>query len=490
VVLLCGYISSRPLNILYWDVTAQKTETLTPASQQVAKQIKGELEITTYVNLLDQHVYAGLPVSRNTDLSRFEDLRRFIPGIKMNYVYYYDATDLANNPNMIYQGDIKGLSVKQIAEKVADNLEVDINRFLPPAQIRKIIDLQPEGNTFVRRLSYNGKKSYLRLYNENNQFPEEAEITAAIKKLVSPNQKIVFIDGDDERSITIKSDRSYQLFSNSRKTRKSLINQGFDVVSVNLNNSPVPAGTSILVLADPAKELSSNAIARIQWYLKTGGNMLITAEPLHRATINPVLEQLGVQLAAGMMVNADKNSPPDVVQARFAGNNKYFEQMVNPYAAVAMPSAAFLKVNVNMFTVNILLKSSTDGWNKISGFDPASTSVSYEPQQGDAKGSKPLMLMLSRKLGNKQQKIVISGDADFMSDNLMAQAYNFPFINGIFKLFSDGAFPVSVKRPLPNDDAILVNRRQLSVYRMATLWGLPTAIIACGAALLLIRKRK
>jgi ABC-2 type transport system permease protein len=491
VVLLCGYISSRPLNILYWDVTAQKSETLTPASQFITKQISGPLEITTYINLLDQHVYAGLPVSRNTDLSRFEDFRRFIPGIKMNYVYYYDATDMANNPNMIYQGDIKGLSVKQIAEKVADNLQVDLKDFLPPGHIRKMIDLNPEGNTFVRRLSYHGKTSYLRLYNENNQFPEEAEITAAIKKLITPNQKIVFMDGDDERSINIKGDRSYELFSNSRKKRKSLINQGFDVLSANLNNADIPTGTTLVILGDPAKPLSIKAATRIQNYLAAGGDMLITAEPQHRAVINPVLEQLGVRLFAGMMVNPDKNSAPDVISAGYTGvGNKYFEQMNNPYATVAMPSAAMFEVQQKNFTVDTLLQSGANGWNKINAFDPSSTSVTYEPQQGDEKGSKPLMLTLTRKVANKQQKILISGDADFMSDNIIAQAYNFPFINGIFRWFSDGAFPVTVKRPAPKDDAILANRKQLSVYRLATLWGMPALIIACGVALLLIRKRK
>jgi ABC-2 type transport system permease protein len=490
-VLLCGYISSRPLNILYWDVTAQKSETLTPTSQAIAKQISGPLEITTYVNLLDQHVYAGLPVSRNTDLLRFEDFRRFIPDIKMNYVYYYDATELAGNPNMIYQGDIKGLSVKQIAEKVADNLQVDLKGFLPPGQIRKVIDLNPEGNTFVRRLSYKGKSSYLRLYNENNQFPEEAEITAAIKKLITPNQKIVFLEGDDERSITLKGDRSYELFSNARKRRKSLINQGFDVVNTNLNNNDLPVGTTLLILGDPARPLSSNAVGRIQRYLAAGGDMLIAAEPQHRAVINPALEQLGVRLSTGMMVNPDKNNAPDVINADYTGaHNEYFEQMNNRYAAVAMPSAAMLEVQGKGFTVDTLLQSGANGWSKVNAFDPSSTSVTYEPQQGDEKGSKPLMLTLTRKVANKQQKILISGDADFMSDNIIAQAYNFPFINGIFRWFSDGAFPVTVKRPIPKDNAILANRKQLSVYRLATLWGLPALIIACGAALLLIRKRK
>ncbi|MEZ2445830.1 Gldg family protein [Chitinophaga sp. RCC_12] len=490
-VLLAGYLSARPAGIGYLDVTAQKSQTLTPASQAVAKQIEGPLVITTYVNLLDQHVYAGLPVSRNTDLSRFEDFRRFIPGIKMNYVYYYDATDLASNPNMIYQGDITGLNTKQVAEKVADNIGVDLDDFLTPDQIHQIIDLAPEENTFVRQLSYRGNTSFLRLYNENNQFPEEAEITAAIKKLVTPRQQIVFIEGDDERSIRIKGDRSYNLFSNARKTRKSLINQGFDVISVNLDVADVPEGTTLLILADPAKPLSQHADSSVRRYIATGGDMLITAEPSHREVINPFLRQFGVQLSPGMMVNPDKNAPADLIQGRIATeNNEYLDQLMYMNAAVAMPSAAMLEVTDRIFTADTVLQSSALGWNRKNGFDPSSSSVSYQPELGDLKGSKPLVLMLKRTLANREQKILISGDADFMSNNSIPQAYNFPFINGIFRWFSDGRFPVKVSRPAPQDDAILTSRQQLSVYRSGTLWGIPAFMIACAAALLISRKRK
>jgi ABC-2 type transport system permease protein len=343
----------------------------------------------------------------------------------------------------------------------------------------------------LRMLSYRGKKSYLRLYNENNQFPEEAEITAALKKLITPNAKIVFIAGDDERNITLKGDRSYELFSNARKARKSLINQGFDVATANLNNASVPAGTTILVLADPARRLSSQAAAHIQRYLAAGGDMLITAEPQHRAVINPVLDLLGVQLSAGMMVNPDKKSPPDVINARFTGkDNTYFSHMSGPYATVALPSAATLQTQRKGFAIDTLLQSSEKSFNKINPFDPSSTSVGYEPQQGDTKGSQPLMLGLTRKMGGKLQKVLISGDADFISDNLITQAYNFPFINGIFRWFSEGNFPVTVNRPAPKDDAIRASRKELSVYKMGTLWALPALLIACGTALLLIRKRK
>ena len=219
--------------------------------------------------------------------------------------------------------------------------------------------------------------------------------------------------------------------------------------------------------------------------------MLITAEPSHREVINPFLSRFGVQLSPGMMVNPDKNAPADLIQGRIAAeNNEYLDQLMYMNATVAMPSAAMLELTGSDFTADTVLQSSALGWNKKNGFDPSSSSVSYQPEQGDQKGSKPLIVLLKRKVAGKEQKIFISGDADFMSDHAIPQAYNFSFISGIFRWFSNGLFPVRVSRPAPQDDAILTSRKELSAYRSAVLWGVPALMIAGAAGLLISRKRK
>jgi ABC-2 type transport system permease protein len=496
-ILLAGYLSSRPAWTGFIDMTAQKTRTLTRESQEVAQQIKGPLKITTYVNLLDQHVYTGLPVARNVDLSRFEEYRRFIPQLDMEYVYYYDAANMAGNRNMIYQGDITGLSLQQVAEKVADNFELDLNQFLTPAQIRQQIDLRSEDNAFVRVLSYNGRSSLLRVYNDTKQFPEETEMTAAIKRLVVPAPVIVFISGDNERSSTITGDRSYQLLSNNRKFRKALLNQGFEVMTIDLNRQELPREVSVLVLGDPGKPVGDTAFARIQSYLARGGNMLITGEPEHRQFINPVLQLLGVRLSTGMLVNGNKGNAPDLVQADwYTGSHAPASSfsIIRQYKGfVNMPGAAALEADsTRSYRVDTLLTSQATGWNKKQGFDLSANEVRFEPANGDTKGSFPTVLALQRSTGPQQQKIIICGDGDFMSNIALEQArgYNLSFIYGIFSWFTNGDFPVRLLRPAPADDALLADKKQLGRYRLLILWGIPALILAGGAILLISRKRK
>ena len=76
----------------YYDATETKDNTLTQSSIDVMKKLDGPLTLTTYVNLLSEHYYYGLPKSYNEDIDRFERYIRFKPEIEMKYVYYYHKT--------------------------------------------------------------------------------------------------------------------------------------------------------------------------------------------------------------------------------------------------------------------------------------------------------------------------------------------------------------------------------------------------------------
>jgi ABC-2 type transport system permease protein len=497
ISLMLGYISSRPSLIGYLDMTATKSRTLTKNSQDVAKMINGPLTITTYVNLLDQDIYSGLPAARNGDLDMFADYRRFIPGLTMKYVYYYDATDLQNNRNMIYQGNIKGLSIKQVAEKVADNMGLDLDDFMPPAQIRKIIDLSKENNAFVRVLDYKGKTSKLRLYNEMKRFPEEAEITAAIKRLVVSVPKIGFITGNNERSLDKTGDRNYQMIINDRTARQSLINQGFDAENIDINSQAIPDDIKVLVLADPTIPLTGEALQKINKYIDDGGNMIITAEPGRQQILNPLLSYVGVQLMDGMLVVPSKNETPDMVYATIADQaveiDPIFGRLQHSNSFVAMQGVTAIAFEQQRkFHINTLLESTPSGWNKTRKTDLTSTEVIYDAVAGDKKGSFPVAAALSRIVNSRRQKIIVSGDADFMS-NLALKApkgYNLTYGQSLFKWFCNGEFPVDVKRIVTTDDTLHIKRKQLSTFKLIFLGIVPALIVALGAFILISRKRK
>ena len=86
------------------------------------------IEVTSYINLLDNRMWYGRPENRNQDMERWEPYLRFKPGIQFHYVYFYDSTGdkglFKYNP---------GMTVDSLAEKYARSMKIDLKLFRTPA---------------------------------------------------------------------------------------------------------------------------------------------------------------------------------------------------------------------------------------------------------------------------------------------------------------------------------------------------------------------
>jgi ABC-2 type transport system permease protein len=209
VALMLGYITSRPMFTGYLDTTARQSLTITKNSQAIAAKIDGPLKVTTYVNMLAPNLWYVLPQSRNSDLGRLEPFKRFIHGMDVSYVYYYNNTVDTNYRDYKYNPNLKGITrIDQVAEKMATTMGVNGDLFMKPSDINKQINLEPEGNLLVRKLEYKGKSTFLRFYmGDNDPYASEAEVTAALKRLLIKVPKVIFITGNKERATDSKADR-------------------------------------------------------------------------------------------------------------------------------------------------------------------------------------------------------------------------------------------------------------------------------------------
>ncbi|MFR4036746.1 MAG: Gldg family protein [Butyricimonas faecalis] len=224
IAMLLGYLTSRPKLMCFYDTTATKQRTLTPNSQDIVAQMDGGLTITTFVNILEENYWIGLPRNVNKDQKRLKMYTRFKPEIKMKYVYYYDK---AKNPEL--DKAYPNLSDRERMLKRAEIWNLDSNMFMRPEEVRKMVDLRPEGNRFVRLLERdNGEKTFLRVFDDIKRFPFETEISAAFKRLVMELPLVGFVKGHGERDCIREGDRDYNRFAQDKPFRYSLINQGFD----------------------------------------------------------------------------------------------------------------------------------------------------------------------------------------------------------------------------------------------------------------------
>ena len=495
-----GYISALPRYTAYRDTTSQHIRTLHPISQEVMKNLKEPLEITTYVNLLDKDYNVGAKKQRNNDLTRFEQYQRFHPELKMNYVYYYDTTD---NKSLFSNKINNGQDLQSVAKNVAESNKLDLDDFLTPQQIRQQISLKEEGNRFVRVLKSGEKKTWLRLYNDFFKHPGEPNIVVAVKLLEEGPSRIAFVSGNDLRSIKDNSDRGYRASTSEKTQRTTLVNNGFEPVSVDLKQSEIPRNIDALVIADPRSAFSPEELAKIKAYVDNGGNLLVTAEGEFQEYLKPVLEPMGIHFLKGTVAQINDGMAPNIVYSYFTKeanilgaefNNKYKDSAFK----VVMHGAGAMEYRATGdFKAMPLLETHTNkSFLKAKKIETDSLRLAFNAAEGDLNIPVNTAFALTRTVNGKQQKIAVTSDADFIS-NLELSTFrktsgnkNTQFYNGLFNWFSNGKYPVVIPAKDPVDNDITLTTKGVNWLKVIYLYGLPAVILFGGILLLFFRRRK
>lgn len=500
-VIICGYISSRPAFKGYIDSTYHNKNTLTKESQKVINKLDKDLKITTYVNLLGSNYYSGSPKAFNKDKDRFEKYLRFKTNIKMDYVYYYDHT---NNPYLF--GRYPNLTLDSLAKRTAYVRDVDFELFKSPKEIAKIIDLKPEGNQFVRKLQYDGKEVMLRLYNDNMKHPSETEITAAIKRFVVKSPQIGFLTGHGERRINRSRDTDYSGWVNNKSFRHSLLNQGLDGRALDLTKiDNIPKEISLIIIADPKKPFTEKDNKILGEYIARGGNMIIAGEPKRRDILNPFIEQFGVKMGKGQVVQKIQDGIPNIVRGNITSKaNKFSYRLAN--------LARFGYCNV-MPSVAPLLFDESKGYKATAWFtsDKENSWVEYETKDfkeeecilntkvGEKETVSDLALALTKQVNGKEQRLMILGDADCLSNLVITTPSG--QINGganqsvlpcYFEWITYGEYPINTQRAknIDTDLTVAGGRAWIMFSKFLFLWLIPGFLLFMGGFTLFRRKRR
>lgn len=496
--LAIGCISAIPQLIVYFDVTENQTNTIKPETQKIIRELGDEpLEVTGYANLLGGFMEDGNPESYQKNINEWAPYVRFKHNIILKNVMYYDTLSQGGS---IMKGN-PGKTLAEIAEKIAKNGDMSLDQFKRPEEIHKMIDLSQEPNYYIMQLKYKGRRTFLRVFPDNEHWPSETEISAALKRLLHTKMpKILFATGNLERNINKIGDRDYRALTNLKNFRNSLLNQGFDVDTISLETGTIPLDISALVLADPKIALSPGAMAKLQGFIDSGGNLLISGEPGKQGILNPLLRQFGVQMMNGAIVQQSKDLQPDLAAPFLTGTaaNLFLplKQVHQDSVVVSMPTAAALSIESSTrYTVKpLLVTDPRRSWLKKDKFVNDSAIVRFEPEKGDLKKPFPLAVSITRNINGKEQRIIISGDADLMSNaelnRFNMRTANFAFNTGLFSWLSYGQFPISSFRPQPRDTTVLVTKDQVKTIRFVLIWVLPGILLAFGSLILIRRKRK
>ncbi len=424
-------LSARFDFVADWSKGARAS--ISPQSQAILKQLPGELDVVSY---------ARPGELRELTRTVIEKWQRFKPDLKLSFV----------DPD-------------------AD-----------PAALRQA-GIGVDGEIVLK---WHGREQHVVQLDERDFGNALARLTRGRDRLVA------FITGDGERSPDGKANADVSLFAEQLKQ------QGIRALSLNLAQSAsIPGNTDLVVLASPQAELSSQSVKTLTDWIARGGNFLWLTEPGNDDLgLSPLGQVLDVRILPGMLVDG-AGAKLGIGDPRMVVANDYPPQAITSGFQVntLFPQAAALAAASGaQWSIHPILDSSAQSWNQIAAVDPSQPStIKYDAGTGELRGPLDFGFALSRlspSPDKSEQRAVVIGDGDFLSNTYLNNGGNRAFGQRVFDwLLGDDALVSLPPRGAP-DRVIHLTQTDLALVTWGWLIAVPVILLAIGIVIGVRRRRR
>ncbi|MDP2904314.1 MAG: GldG family protein [Methylovulum sp.] len=317
------------------------------------------------------------------------------------------------------------------------------------------LDLGAEGAVIV---DYQG-------HTEKLKFIDESTLSNALLHLAHANQRwISFLSGHGEPSPDGIANFDLGQFG------KELAGRNIKALTINLATLPtIPDNSTLLVIAAPAVPLLAGEVKIISQYIQRGGNLLLLLEP-DKPHLNTVLQQLGIRTLPGSIIDSS---------ARLYGINNPGFILASSYPAHAITRGLQI---ITLYPVAAALEYRQTG------------SFHAEPLLSigsNAHDTQVFGFALSRAIGKTdQQRIVVVGDSDFLSNTYLGNVGNLDMgLRIINWLMHDDRF-IDIPPKIATDKRLQLTQTAVAVLGFGFLIALPLTLIGTGFVIWHQRKRR
>jgi len=330
-------------------------------------------------------------------------------------------------------------------------------------------------------ISYHGASEQVTTLGE--QF-----VTNALLRLSRQEERwIVFVTGHGERPPD--GETNYGLGTFATELRR----KGLKVQTINLAENTIPGNTSVLVLASPRVALLPGEQAILLDYLDRGGNLLWLSEPAAKDGLQALAERLGLNRLPGMVVDATSamygiENPSFVVVTGYP-NHPVTREMA---MVTIFPEAGALEINdTTGWDAVPLLSTLERSWTELGKLDGE---IRFDPGTDERAGPLEIGIALERVRPDSdegaQQRVIVTGDGDFLSDSYLGNAGNLGLgLNMLHWLAHDDAFIDIQVRGAP-DTVLVLDNTVIAVIGIGFLAGLPLLLLLAGLVIWLYRRRR
>lgn len=315
----------------------------------------------------------------------------------------------------------------------------------------------------------------------------EREFTLALLKLTRPQARVVaFLAGHGERKPLGEANADWGRFM------QRLREEDVRAVALNLGEQPViPPSIDLLVIAAPQLALAPGEVARVAQWLDEGGALWLLAEPGASDWLAPLQDRLGVAPLAGTVVDATGQglgvgNPAFVVLTHYPAHPALQDFSLT---TLFPQSLAFAQAGQPAFAAQPLLRSSARSWTETGAI---SDTIAYDAGSREIPGPHDLALALTRlspRPDRSEQRVVVMGDADFLSNAYLGNAGNQALGTRLMRwLVADDALIELAPVQAPDQDLVLSDN-QLAVIGIGFLGILPLLWLATGLIVVWRRRR-
>jgi ABC-type uncharacterized transport system involved in gliding motility auxiliary subunit len=348
--------------------------------------------------------------------------------------------------------------IKQLLERYHQQKSNLTVQFIDPEiELQKVRDLTigSQGLTIVE---YQGR-------SESIAFLDEASLTQALLQFAENKARWVsFLTGHGERSPTGIANFDLGLF-NKHLAQRNIKTQRLNWVQT----GALPDNSAVLVLATPRVALLPGELQRIQQYVSQGGNLLLLTDP-DAPYLQPIEQQLGLTKLPGTLLD---NS------GQLYGLNDPHFVLVSQYNAHKI-TQGFENITVYPTAAALAVTQKTDF-----------QTVAIFSHHAESQGALPLAYALTRNLPNKpQQRIVVVGDGDFLSNTFVGNVGNREMGLRIFNWLTHDDRFVDIPIKIAPGRSLQLSPLALGTLSSFFLVGLPLLLIGSGLMMGYKRQRR
>ncbi|MES2502220.1 MAG: GldG family protein [Pseudomonadota bacterium] len=287
----------------------------------------------------------------------------------------------------------------------------------------------------------------------------EQEMTNLLVRLSRTNtQAVMFLDGHGERHLQGIKNHDIGEFG------KQLEAKGFKFANPDLTIAQaVPANGAMLVIASPQVDVSEIEAKKIKAYIEAGGNVLWLLDDNNLRGLQEVADYLGIKVSPGIAV--DMTAAQYGADAKVAFASLYGDHPItrNFQLRTLFPEAHEVDAQASDefgWKVGRLVEVAPNGWLES---DKSTAGVKNQKvvfdEKTDKRGPINIGVALEREYGKKGQRVVVMGNANFLSNTFITNGGNLDFgvnivnwLAGDDKLITIQPMPLKdINVTIPND---------------------------------------